>query len=648
MTLLAADAAARISALAVQVLVAVLPESTIAVGPNVQVSLANAHVPHSEVVISADPTDAARLVACGMLWRSTTVTDLTKTVVYVSSDTGRSWRPTLVVDSTGPGGSADPVCAFGQYHTIYFVANNDGVYHRRGDNADYFVGTSPVYRSPDGGATWEHTTDLPLGDRPYLTVDNVSERHLGAVFVGMTPFSVHSLDSTTGQLGLTIYRSVDRGQSFATWATYTEAHSAVFGAGDVLADGRLIEPLRFGLDGPGGSRAPPNHQVRVVVASDSADGEYNAFGANATLVSPAVRCADPTNWPFMPSLAVDHSRGPYHNRAYVVWPDDRSGQCQVLLAWSDDAGATWSPPTVVDIDTSGRRADDFHPIVAVNAAGVVGVSWYDRHERPASLGWQARFAASLDGGVTFVPSVAVSRSRMTVGEGRRVILYPFVGGGGTETYHPGERLEVSLGIGGHPLTGGETAGLTADANGVFHVLWVDNRTGVMQMWTAAVAVHGTATRNGAPELADYDDVSARVTVGFDSVYVDSASQTVLAYAFLRNTSRTAIRGPLKVRVDGLSSGWMPAPRIALADNRESGPGAVWDFASSMPGGTLAPGERSRAKVLHFPLPVSVPLGGPTPVSSSGELDTDVWHLNLLHLRLRVFAAPKTHTAAISP
>ena len=40
------------------------------------------------------------------------------------------------------------------------------------------------------------------------------------------------------------------------------------------------------------------------------------------------------------------------------------------------------------------------------------------------------------------------------------------------------------------LNGGDTAGLAADANGVFHLLWIDNRTGVHQVWTTTVKVRG--------------------------------------------------------------------------------------------------------------------------------------------------------------
>jgi hypothetical protein len=44
---------------------------------------------------------------------------------------------------------------------------------------------------------------------------------------------------------------------------------------------------------------------------------------------------------------------------------------------------------------------------------------------------------------------------------------------------------------------GDTAGLVADADGVFHALWIDNRTGVHQVWTATIAVRGVVRPLGS-------------------------------------------------------------------------------------------------------------------------------------------------------
>ena len=168
----------------------------------------------------------------------------------------------------------------------------------------------------------------------------------------------------------------------------------------------------------------------------------------------------------MASLAADRSAGPHRGRLYTVWPDARADRrTQIFLAWSDDQGKTWTAPRIVSDDAGalapGDRPNNLMPMVAVNNRGIVGLSWYDRRDSPNNLSYMPRFAASLDGGATWLPSVAVSTSpnRLT----------------------PADKH----------LNGGDTAGLAADARGVFHPLWIDNRTGVEQMWTATVTVRGT-------------------------------------------------------------------------------------------------------------------------------------------------------------
>jgi hypothetical protein len=85
----------------------------------------------------------------------------------------------------------------------------------------------------------------------------------------------------------------------------------------------------------------------------------------------------------------------------------------------------------------------------------VAVSWYDRrgldHRAP---GCHVRLRLSADGGATWLPSVQV-------------------------TEKPGRSSFASL---------GDTAGLVADAGGRFHPVWIDDRTGKTQVWTATVKV----------------------------------------------------------------------------------------------------------------------------------------------------------------
>lgn len=83
------------------------------------------------------------------------------------------------------------------------------------------------------------------------------------------------------------------------------------------------------------------------------------------------------------------------------------------------------------------------------------------------ISYWVRFSASLDGGETWLPSVRVSTDANLV--------------------NPAEKETR--------FNGGDTAGLTADADGVFHACWIDNRAGVHQMWTTTVAVRGAVRRH---------------------------------------------------------------------------------------------------------------------------------------------------------
>jgi hypothetical protein len=103
----------------------------------------------------------------------------------------------------------------------------------------------------------------------------------------------------------------------------------------------------------------------------------------------------------LPSAAIDPSTG----QLYVVWSDDRftGGTInQVVISTSTNGGSTWTAPMVIS-KVTGRPA--FTPTVAVNSAGVVGVTYYDLRNLPAgdttTLPTDYWFTASSDHGTTF-------------------------------------------------------------------------------------------------------------------------------------------------------------------------------------------------------------------------------------------------------
>lgn len=73
-----------------------------------------------------------------------------------------------------------------------------------------------------------------------------------------------------------------------------------------------------------------------------------------------------------PALAVDNSQGsPMEGRVYVAWVRRSTFSIRILLSHSDDGGATWSSPVVVNDDDTFAG----YPSVAVARDGSVYVAW---------------------------------------------------------------------------------------------------------------------------------------------------------------------------------------------------------------------------------------------------------------------------------
>lgn len=581
----------------------------IAVGPNVHVSKVYPDRQHYETQVATDPTHPERLIGCSIIApaeKERSPVDH-KTVVYVSGDGGKSWEPTLEI---GPGLiSRDPSCIFGADGTAYFAAF--------GFPADTQAQPKPsgksrsktwVYRSNDGGKTWLQPTVLPIIDRDFLTVDNGSPKYKGRVYLtgiaGMKP-----LDDKRSLSVETVFRSLDGGQTFeepVRLASTNNHHLIGSGNGVVLSDGTLLSPYAeiksfwreggsFGI--PENKPGESNASLKVVTSADGGQSFSDAVIASDWYLRFYGTISD------MPSVAVDQSQGPFQDRVYIVWADLRSGRGEVLLVSSSDKGKTWSKPLVVNDDwwpaNAGGGPDHTMPEVAVNSAGVVGIMWYDRRDSPDNNGWWVRFAASMDGGDTFLPSVKVSEAPQSLDPARLPVL-------DTET-HPGGSpaaggavLDSQIYLSAFWFMGGDTAGLAADSSGRFHPFWIDNRTGIPQVWTATVSVEGRARHQGSVDLDDLADVTDLVMLEFENCRYDAGAGTVSAEAYVINKSEKTLKGPMRVKVLSIES-TVGMPQILNSDNQLKRSGAVLDFSSLLDHDALAPGARSRPKPIQVRL-----------------------------------------------
>jgi hypothetical protein len=447
------------------VIALVLLAAEINVGPNVQVSAARGAIHHREVVLAADRSHADRLLACSMLGAGQGRT--VSSAAYVSSDGGRTWSAPFVSDEHFSG---DPTCAIGADGTFYFATKvNEGKHDESGFASDWDY--LRLRRSTDGGRTWKTIPSLHANDRPWMAVDDTNGRYRGRLYIA---FEEHVHGEREGHAQgsfrhmFRLITSLDAGESFpyrvdralldegGPTGSNSLACSTV-----VTADGTVAVLHHHQLTGPPQPTGKLTEVGGWLQLFRSRDGGES--------VEPAVKIADVKSAYNLPhARGVTGSMAAFKDRLYGVWTDTGSGRAQIMLSSSADGGDTWSPPSRISDDpVEGRPSggpDHFMPTVAANRDGVVGVMWYDRRDNPDNRGYYARFRASIDGGATWLPSVRVSEA-------------------------PNLAREEGGGMAGKFLvTGGDTAGLAADAEGRFHALWIDNRTGAQQVWTATITV----------------------------------------------------------------------------------------------------------------------------------------------------------------
>lgn len=430
------------------------PPANIVVGENIQISKPHARIPFTECVIAADPGHAGRLFAASAYWPQPRGMSL---VGYLSDDAGATWRTSLelVADRVHKSESlGDPTAAFGPDGELYLV-------HMRTDDVKERADPMHVGRPGAGSLDW---LCLPAGatawelrgridrwiDRPWIAVDVTQGPHRGRLYC------------TSNVVTPQLITSGDGGRTFQfPQVPYSQRGSAYPAQPVVLSDGTVIATFRCFRDKQ--FEWEPTDMPTFI----SVDG-----GQSLQMGPDAGHWKHPNLIPnltttlgYFPQLAVDPGSPRFRDFLYIVWAqrfDNRRTSEWILFSRSTDHGKTWSAP--VNLSEQPEKANPgsdyiaYIPCIAVNKAGVIAVTWYDRRGLPGSgypnlKGWNVRMRVSTDGGVTWHPSVQIN-SQPSTGN----------------------------------ITGWHTAGLCADAAGRFHPAWIDDRTGIPQLWTASITV----------------------------------------------------------------------------------------------------------------------------------------------------------------
>ncbi len=434
------------------------PPVPIRIGENVQISKPHDQFPFDECVAAADPNRPNRLFAASMYWPHG---DGQSIAGYLSDDGGATWVASLnpIADRPTKERLNDPTAAFGPAGELYFAHMR--YEHAKADElGGRFIGTDGAgaldwLRLPAGGTTaWETTGRIArVIDRPWLAVDHSRGPHRGTIHCAASVSAPHWI------------RSADGGRTFDFPPLSADSRVTPVPAQPVvLGDGTVLTAFRCLRDG---QHVASKLRFQVFTSTDGGRTTRRAAAVGSLWKHPrhesnlgslaGIEC---------PQLAVDPGSGAFADRLYCVWSESvgqRRESQRVILSRSCDRGGTWTDPVILSEHTLDPLQPDyaaFMPCVAVNKDGAVAVSWYDRRGMlpvppppGGPRGWNVRLRVSLDGGETWAPSVQVNSA-------------PAVG----------------------PVEVGHTAGLVADAGGRFHPVWIDDRTGKGQVWTATVEV----------------------------------------------------------------------------------------------------------------------------------------------------------------
>lgn len=321
---------------------------------------------------------------------------------------------------------------------------------------------------PDGLFAWDEPVLLQSPNYPddFLDKEHVAARREGAaesVYVTVTNFIEVAGIPAFGFGQIEAYRSPDGG---ATWGRSVvqpdETISVAAGTGvinqgsepAIAPDGTVHVAWQRGFLSPffGQRAAGVFPEIRAARSTDGgATWQPAAAGPPSSGVNPAgVLVAPICSGDLFPPSGYSRNRsntfprtavagsGPHPGRLYVVWqdcrianggpmpappgPEDPPGlgdvghpDTDVFLAFSDDAGATWSPPVLVA--GGGDGLIQFWPTISLSPSGAVDVTWYESFE-PSGTGFlgagagtslvDVGWARSTDGGTTFGTPVRIS------------------------------------------------------------------------------------------------------------------------------------------------------------------------------------------------------------------------------------------------
>jgi len=247
--------------------------------------------------------------------------------------------------------------------------------------------TCHVFKSNDGGASWDAGTFAQGGDKQWMTIDKIDGPGIGHIYAYWTSYySICSPGFFT--------RSTDGGGSFEdcitipndpSWGTLAVGPgSELYIGGSIGSDFLVAKSI--------------NAQDSSQIVTWSMATVVNLDGSISFGEGP-----NPGGLLGQTLIAVDTSDGPYNGNVYLLCSVDRYSNADpldVMFARSTDGGVNWSSPVKVN-DDPGTSAYQWFGTMSVAPNGRIDAVWLDTRDNPGTYLSALYYSNSHDGGVTW-------------------------------------------------------------------------------------------------------------------------------------------------------------------------------------------------------------------------------------------------------
>lgn len=268
-----------------------------------------------------------------------------------------------------------------------------------------------VYRSSDGGATWNDLATITPGDgRREITASNTSDKqYLHVDKFATSPFKDNLYHCWHDNNTLKFSRSTDFAHTWSAQLTMSSG-TTQSGIGCDLTTDKSGNIYYFW----------PATNGKTILMRKSTNGgtSFNAAVTASTTTDGydfAIPAMESRRAFIYASADADLSSGAFANSVYVAWTDTTAAEsatpannhARIRIAYSRDGGVTWTvrtPHETADANT----VDRFHPWLGVGPDGKVYVMFYDTRRSATRVGVDIFYSVSSDGGNTWPTPVRLT------------------------------------------------------------------------------------------------------------------------------------------------------------------------------------------------------------------------------------------------